>query len=715
VNRPDSLRGPRFEISDRHHAVLAGDQNSAPTLKGWVLGLLSVALIALILPHIDLVIRSTKYSMNLLPPTSLFLMFLFILAFNMGLAKFKTTLALSRQDLALVFAMTMLINPLPTYGYMVYMTVEQMGGFFYATPENNWAKLIHPLIPEGLAARDPADPASLDPRPVQWYFSGMPPEASVPWNLLFLPYARWTLALVLVLGMFLALGALLHQHWSHHERLPFPLAQVPEMMMGGLPFGSGNDGQKPFLGDRIAWWGIATTFLLHLYNGAADYFPTVARIPLRITHIDGTYLTEAPYRHAHPYYFIIYPSVIGIMYLVSLEVSFSLWFFYAVVLKAGVLIAVLWFGIGNDGWAFNGTEGNSSIFTAQGAGACFMMVLIGFYLARSSLFVSLKQALGLDATEDRGHVSPRVIWLLLAGCFAGSVAWLMWAGVSFHWSLLAVIILLLSVTGVTRLVSEGGVFWLQLYGNPAEQLASVFTPVGLGPQNFLLLSMWSRVFAFDWYRSNPMINIVGALHLGSQSRMRTKPLFMGLAAALLIAFGVAFFSYHHTIYTAPGGARPMGWAYEAHAAGEFKGLGTKLAQMKAWDEKQAGYAASGKEIPATEVPTVARTDWTRISWLGAGAAVMALFMFLRTRLFWWPHPIGYVMWMGSWPLHRMWFSYFLGWLCKLLILKYGGQRTYLNCRRYFIGLIVGEALAVIFWTAIHYYTGRSEGYSMEYN
>ena len=80
-----------------------------------------------------------------------------------------------------------------------------------------------------------------------------------------------------------------------------------------------------------------------------------------------------------------------------------------------------------------------------------------------------------------------------------------------------------------------------------------------------------------------------------------------------------------------------------------------------------------------------------------------------------PHPIGYVMWMGTWPIHRMWFSYFLGWVFKLLILKFGGQRTYLAWRRFFIGLIIGEALAVIFWTIVQGYTGHQEGYSMEYN
>jgi len=292
---------------------------------------------------------------------------------------------------------------------------------------------------------------------------------------------------------------------------------------------------------------------------------------------------------------------------------------------------------------------------------------------------------------------------------------LIWAGVTWYWAVPAVVILLLSVTGVARLVSESGVFWLQMYGNPAEQLASVFTPVGLGPQSFVVLSMWSRVFSFDWFRSNPMISIVGALHLGTLAKIRMKPLFAALTAALVVAFAVSFWSYHYTCYHAPGGAREFGWAYESHAQSEFNGLATKVSQMNAWEKKKAELKQAGHAILESEVPAVAKTDWTRLTWLGVGAVVMAGFLFLRTRLFWWPHPIGYVMWMGIWPLHRMWFSYFLGWILKYLILKFCGQQAYLAWKRYFIGLLMGEALAVVFWTAVHWLSDRKDGYTMEYN
>lgn len=57
----------------------------------------------------------------------------------------------------------------------------------------------------------------------------------------------------------------------------------------------------------------------------------------------------------------------------------------------------------------------------------------------------------------------------------------------------------------------------------------------------------------------------------------------------------------------------------------------------------------------------------------------------------------------------------MGKVDYMLILKCGGQRAYLTWKRFFIGLVIGEALAVVVWTIVHAATGNQGGYSMEYN
>jgi hypothetical protein len=47
-------------------------------------------------------------------------------------------------------------------------------------------------------------------------------------------------------------------------------------------------------------------------------------------------------------------------------------------------------------------------------------------------------------------------------------------------------------------------------------------------------------------------------------------------------------------------------------------------------------------------------------------------MMARSRLLWFPlHPVGILMCV-PFAMYSMWFSIFLGWLCKVLITRFGG-------------------------------------------
>jgi hypothetical protein len=92
-------------------------------------------------------------------------------------------------------------------------------------------------------------------------------------------------------------------------------------------------------------------------------------------------------------------------------------------------------------------------------------------------------------------------------------------------------------------------------------------------------------------------------------------------------------------------------------------------------------------------------DATTVGWSGFGAVWVALSMFLRRSLFWFPHPIGYVMLISP-PIAMLWFSFFLGWICKKIVVKYGGKKTFDAVRVIFLGLIFGELIATFVWPTI---------------
>ena len=66
----------------------------------------------------------------------------------------------------------------------------------------------------------------------------------------------------------------------------------------------------------------------------------------------------------------------------------------------------------------------------------------------------------------------------------------------------------------------------------------------------------------------------------------------------------------------------------------------------------------------------------------------------------WPfHPIGLLL-MNSWPLQVFWFSIFIGWCVKQILLRYGGVVLFRRARAFFIGLLVGEMLMAGLWLVV---------------
>jgi hypothetical protein len=93
-------------------------------------------------------------------------------------------------------------------------------------------------------------------------------------------------------------------------------------------------------------------------------------------------------------------------------------------------------------------------------------------------------------------------------------------------------------------------------------------------------------------------------------------------------------------------------------------------------------------------------DWSGISAMGVGGGVAFLLTWLRTRFLWWPlHPIGYMA-ANSWGMHWNWGALTVGWLVKVLLLRYGGLGAFRKAVPLLIGLVVGDMLSEGLWGGI---------------
>lgn len=83
------------------------------------------------------------------------------------------------------------------------------------------------------------------------------------------------------------------------------------------------------------------------------------------------------------------------------------------------------------------------------------------------------------------------------------------------------------------------------------------------------------------------------------------------------------------------------------------------------------------------------TDWSRVFFLGVGAAFTALLFWLRYLFPGFPiHPIGFTI-SAAVPLQNTGLTVFLIWAIKSLILRIGGLERYRATAPLFLGFMIG--------------------------
>jgi hypothetical protein len=107
------------------------------------------------------------------------------------------------------------------------------------------------------------------------------------------------------------------------------------------------------------------------------------------------------------------------------------------------------------------------------------------------------------------------------------------------------------------------------------------------------------------------------------------------------------------------------------------------------------------------ISTPVAANWAGWGWNGVGAGVMSLLMVARHHFVWWPlHPIGFVV-SGTWIMNSVWFSIFLAWGIKSIVLRYMGPKGYRSTRWFFMGLILGQFVVGGIWLVIDGFTGMT--------
>jgi hypothetical protein len=242
--------------------------------------------------------------------------------------------------------------------------------------------------------------------------------------------------------------------------------------------------------------------------------------------------------------------------------------------------------------------------------------------------------------------------------------------VNLFYAIFYYLVILVITIGLVRAVAEGGVPAFQCFFGPMHVGRTV---VGMdkgwtAPSFFAPIMIYHAVLFLDLktFIAPAMANAVKIRDDLKLSRLRFHlAIWGGILAALLVALlAHVIMGYQRT------GDQMNNWFYNQFPPTVFPEIRT-IAQTNPVD------AAGG------------------VWWLISGVVVMGLLLYLRRHVFWMPHPIGMIMLVNP-MMGAYWFNFFLGWIAKTLVTKYGNKDTYQRLRYLFIGLIAGEIIMCLF-------------------
>ena len=486
-----------------------------------------------------------------------------------------------------------------------------------------------------------------DPNAIQWFFEGLPKGVSIPWKAWAVPLSCWMVLIFSVYMLSILLMALFQKRWVEEEKLTYPLAFAPETLA------QQTNGFPPVFKSRIFWIGLSIPLLIISLNCLHVYFPSFPSILL--TH------SISLFRKTAGVDLKIYFEVIGLIYFVPLEVSLGIWFFYLLLVVQGGFFNIIGYTYSSpEPWAFTGLAAGY-----ESMGAMFTMVFLMFWQERSYWKSTIKQ-------KD----NYPLFWGSLF-FFTVIVVWLTLSGLKFHHSLVFTFLTFITFIGITRVVCQAGTPYARSGAVPAGMTLNIFGTEAIGSRGIAALNFTSP-WACD-LRTMVMASIATFFRLGHTFKVNLRKIILAGILAVLLGLAGSAWSIIHTAYKY-GGINLGGWQFAGFVQ-------YTLGWLKEYFLHPYGF---GK---------------FQFSFLGIGSLVYLAFFFLRVRFPMFPiHPLGLTI-ASTIPIIFTWFSIFIGWFLKALILKYGGPKVYKNLQPFFLGLILGSFLAGGLWMIIDFITG----------
>ena len=463
---------------------------------------------------------------------------------------------------------------------------------------------------------------------------------------------------------------LVRHQWVENERLAFPLVQLPMEM---AETGGAGKVLGPFFRSPLMWSGFTLAFVLLSMKGLHHYHPIVPD-PLLYS-----YVKLFPDMHSVAVNLSF--TVLGLAYLLSLQVATSFWFFHLL-----AQVQMTWqymVGYRLKGEIERFMEG-TLLIAHEGLGAMVVLVLFGAWVSRGHIKAIWHKVISGHGVDDSGEIlSYRAAVAILLGCGTFTTIWLYMSGVPLFYTVLFLLLTFAIFLFTARLVAEAGLGFM----SPMVSSQTILTNFA-GTSAMTDTGIFSLALTFSWTGSNRVLLMaaaINAMKLAEGVGALKRPLFWVMVVAIVVtlagSLGIILWSaYEH------GAVNLESWFFTGNPRNTHEHVQYKL-------QNPMGFS---------ETPDIM---WPRALWTAVGGAVMAALIWARHHFLWWPlHPIGFAVCAGN-VIKRAWFSIFLASTFKAVLLRYGGVRYYIALRPFFLGMILGQVSAAAFWMVVDFLLG----------
>ncbi len=623
---------------------------SSITTRSVLLGIALSAFYAWLAPMVVYRMYSAEYYHGILPPGVLIVFFV-VLAANLVVRSRVRSLALSASELIVVFGMLWIAAASFQIG-MIGNTLSVMSApEYFATPENRWNDIYVAHLPSWITPSDRSGGVRL-------FYNGLPPGGSIPWHIWHVPLVWWGSLIAALLGIVICLMTIVHEQWHDHEKLAFPMADIPLTLAGSDEAGGG---MPSWARSKLFWIGLGIPLAFMAWNMVHWFLPLFPHIAFTQDE-SGINFRFLPHFYTKLDFFTI-----GLAYFAPLQILRGLWL--------GRLIIAGEIGIGNKfGFGVPANSGympwsdwHSGTVAWQCLGSLVMFVLWGFWVGREHFAKVLRSALSgrvaLPAALRRRYGAA--VWGLVAG-LVYLAFWFKEAGMSWPVITLFLPMLVILTLGISKVVAESSLLFID---SPANVQSFVMQTLGVA--NIPQASMTALVLSYVVFRSNKglmMPQVAFAGRMGDERNVPRGKLYAALGVAAGMAIIVALVTTIMLGYD--GGALN----FQTHAF--RKGHVEAYAALASASSKDYG------------------PDSVRLTYFGVGMALMSVVLSIRARFAnFWLHPVGLTFATTSVAsLQTM--NLFLVWLAKMALMRFGGIHLVNRAKPLFLGFLSGHAIGL---------------------